>query len=209
MLTADDAGVVEAAFRDRMQVLELESHIPTSMPSPQDPPAPSAEPTPQPDMTGTENPATSGDTSTAALDLQIGRNRRRTRASSDPKAPRIDKSSLALMEPRRYRDKDHLRFIAAQPCTVCGRQPCEPHHLRFAQARALGRKVSDEFTVPPCRVHHREVHSKDDERGWWTVANIDPMPIALGFWQHTRGVRPSASDDGKSVDPKIYTTRGY
>ena len=29
--------------------------------------------------------------------------------------------------------------------------------MRLAQPRALGRKVSDEFT-PLCRVHHREVH---------------------------------------------------
>ena len=42
--------------------------------------------------------------------------------------------------------------------SVCGRQPCDAHHLRFAQNRAMGRKVSDEFTVPLCRGHHREVH---------------------------------------------------
>ena len=78
---------------------------------------------------------------------------------------RIDGAdNLASMKPRRSRDKDHLRFIARQPCTVCGRQPCEAHHLRFAQPRALGRRVSDEFTVPLCRVHHRELHRQGDER---------------------------------------------
>ena len=101
--------------------------------------------------------------------------------------------NLASVKPRRYRDKDHLRFVAAQPCTVCGRQPCEAHHLRFAQPRALGRRVSDEFTVPLCRVHHRELHRQGDERAWWNKANIDPMPIALGFWQQTRGVLRAAS----------------
>ena len=30
-----------------------------------------------------------------------------------------------------------------------------PLHLRYLQPRALGRKASDEFTVPLCRVHHR------------------------------------------------------
>jgi hypothetical protein len=26
-------------------------------------------------------------------------------------------------EPRRIRDKDHLRFVAKQPCLICGRTP--------------------------------------------------------------------------------------
>ena len=65
----------------------------------------------------------------------------------------IDKSVLAIAEPKRLRDKAHLRFVASQPCLVCGRQPSDPHHLRFAQPRALGLKVSDEFTVPLCRGH--------------------------------------------------------
>ena len=99
-----------------------------------------------------------------------------------------DAGELGVLKLRRSRDKDHLRFIAIQPCTVCGRQPCEAHHIRYTQPRALGRRVSDEFTVPLCRVHHREVHRQGDERAWWSKLNIDPMPIALRFWQHTRGI---------------------
>ncbi len=79
----------------------------------------------------------------------------------------IDKSALAFPEPRRVRDKDHLRFVASQPCLICGRKPADPHHLRVAQARALGRKASDEFTVPLCRGHHRELHRHGDEAAWW------------------------------------------
>jgi hypothetical protein len=100
----------------------------------------------------------------------------------------VDKSSLALMEPRRYRNKDHVRFVATLACIVCGRQPSDPHHIRFAQKRALGRKVSDEFTVPLCRIHHRELHRHGDEAAWWSTVNIDPMPIALKLWHHSRGV---------------------
>ena len=37
---------------------------------------------------------------------------------------RIDKSVLALPEAKRLRDKQHLRFVAKQPCLVCGREPC-------------------------------------------------------------------------------------
>ena len=35
----------------------------------------------------------------------------------------IDKSVLTIAEPKRLRDKAHLRFVASQPCLVCGRQP--------------------------------------------------------------------------------------
>jgi hypothetical protein len=86
----------------------------------------------------------------------------------------------------RLRDKEHRRFVSKQPCLVCGRIPAEPHHLRFAQPRALGRKVSDEFTVPLCRLHHRELHRQGDEAAWWDGVNIDPVPIALALWQRTR-----------------------
>jgi hypothetical protein len=97
----------------------------------------------------------------------------------------IDKSVLALSEPRRVRDRDHVRHVAKQPCLVCGRQPCDPHHLRFTQSRALGRKVSDEFTVPLCRGHHREVHKHGDEGAWWRKVGIDPMLQARALWLET------------------------
>ena len=97
----------------------------------------------------------------------------------------IDKSVLALPEPRRVRDRDHVRHVAKQPCLVCGRQPCDPHHLRFTQSRALGRKVSDEFTVPLCRGHHREVHKHGDEGAWWGKVGIDPMLQARALWLET------------------------
>jgi ERF superfamily len=62
----------------------------------------------------------------------------------------------------RLRDKEHCRFVLRQPCLVCGRVPSDPHHLTFTQPRAMGRRVSDEFTVPVCRVHHRELHRSGD-----------------------------------------------
>ncbi|MGO9358353.1 MAG: ERF family protein [Xanthobacteraceae bacterium] len=86
----------------------------------------------------------------------------------------------------RLRDKDHRRFVALQPCLICGRSPADAHHLRFAQPRALGRKVSDEFTVPVCRVHHRELHRHGNEAAWWKSVDIDPLPVAHRLWQHTR-----------------------
>ena len=98
---------------------------------------------------------------------------------------RIDKSKLAIAEPKRLRDKAHLKFVASQPCLICGRQPSDPHHLRFAQPRAIGLKVSDEFTVPLCRGHHRELHRAGNEAAWWQDRRIDPLEIAESFWGQT------------------------
>jgi hypothetical protein len=106
--------------------------------------------------------------------------RRRDRRAKPTGA--IDKAVLAFPEPRRIRDRYHVRFVAAQPCLICGRQPSDAHHLRFAQSRALGRKVSDEFTVPLCRGHHREVHRCGDEAQWWRKAAIDPTAAARALW---------------------------
>jgi hypothetical protein len=106
-------------------------------------------------------------------------------AGPSPSPARIDKSLLALAEPKRLRDKAHLKFVATQACLVCGRHPCDPHHLRFAQARAIGLKVSDEFTVPLCRGHHRQLHRHGDERIWWQKQRLEPMAIALKLWQQS------------------------
>jgi hypothetical protein len=100
-------------------------------------------------------------------------------------AKSIDKSALSLPEPRRVRDREHVRYVAQQSCFLCGRRPCDAHHLRFAQSRALGRKVSDEFTVPLCRGHHRELHRHGDEAAWWSRAAIDPLAAARALWLET------------------------
>jgi hypothetical protein len=102
---------------------------------------------------------------------------------TDPSS--IDKSQLPYPEPRRIRDRDHVRFVTKQPCLICGRRPADPHHLRFTQERALGRKVSDEFTVPLCRGHHREVHRCGDEATWWKSVGVEPTVAARSLWQAT------------------------
>jgi hypothetical protein len=102
---------------------------------------------------------------------------------------KIDKSQLAIAEPKRLRDKAHLKFVASQPCLVCGRQPSDPHHLRFAQPQAIGLKVSDEFTVPLCRVHHRQLHQTGNERAWWENLQIDALRTASDLWEKTHPSR--------------------
>jgi Rad52/22 family double-strand break repair protein len=122
---------------------------------------------------------------------------------------KIDKSVLAIAEVRRLRDKSHLRFVAAQPCLVCGRQPSDPHHLRFAQPRALGLKVSDEFTVPLCRGHHRQLHQAGNEVAWWSNHHLEPLSVASALWQQTHPLPAKPQQPGSDApltDPQIAAT---
>ena len=123
-------------------------------------------------------------------------------ATPDVPKGRIDKSALPLGEPKRIRDRAHLKFVASQPCLVCGRQPCDPHHLRFAQSRAIGLKVSDEFTVPLCRVHHLQLHQAGNEVQWWEKLNIKPLDTARQIWElsHPQVAAPAArAQEGRSL----------
>jgi hypothetical protein len=105
----------------------------------------------------------------------------------------INKTVLTLPVLRRIRDREHVKSVAKQPCLVCGRRPADAHHLRFAQSPTLGRKVSDEFTVPLCRGHHRDVHRCGDEAAWWKKPGIDPSAAARMLWLETHPL-PKVSD---------------
>jgi hypothetical protein len=133
-----------------------------------------------------------------ASDLRPAARERPVRRKKRQRAPVTDKSVLALPALRRFRDRDHVRLVAKQPCLICGRRPADAHHLRFAQSRALGRKVSDEFTVPLCRGHHREVHRCGDEVAWWQKAGIDPTAPARVLWLESH---PLPSDDQTTAKP--------
>jgi ERF superfamily len=170
-LTATDAKLVEDAFERRL--LELPSS---------DAPAPS--------NNESSGPLIEGPQMIAAPE------------STDPdQAKGIDKSILSLAAPRRYRNREHLRYVAQQACLICARKPSDPHHLGFTQPRALGRKVSDEFAVPLCRGHHRAVHRSCDERAWWRQAGIDPIKVARRLWKETRGIGPRRSQRAALPQP--------
>jgi hypothetical protein len=156
-LTSADAGLVEAAFQAKLSTL------------PGDPSHDAIQ--------GTDPPPPEGGRSQAIEDAPA------------PSAAVAEESGVRRRPPVektiRLRDKEHCKFVSRQPCVVCGRKPAEPHHLRFAQPRALGRKVSDEYTVPVCRLHHRELHRYGDEASWWAGVNVDPVPLALALWRRT------------------------
>jgi ERF superfamily len=184
-LAAADAVRVESAFQDQLATLAVEK-------------------------ASLKEPFEAGrieDASTADLPAQRHAKRLRRPDRKAATDGTIDKSLLAFPEPRRVRDRAHVRFVSKQPCLACGRTPCDVHHLRFAQSRALGRKVSDEFTVPLCRGHHREVHRGGNEAAWWSKLGIDATVAARALWLETHPLPPrskttrtSGSIAGSSVD---------
>jgi hypothetical protein len=201
-----DAAVIEAAFASRMA--ELGDEPPLRSPPPEaGQPTETAEPPGRAELMAALRASVEIGTAKEAAPLPADGRRRKSRSRKQaPSAPpqpsttpgpevqpvnnavlwHVDKTALPLSEPRRYRDRAHLEFVASQACLICGRQPSDAHHLRFMQPRALGRRVSDEFAVPLCRTHHRAVHRHGDEAAWWQAANIDAVTMAYRLWQHTR-----------------------
>jgi hypothetical protein len=115
---------------------------------------------------------------------------------------KIDKSVLTFGEPKRIRSKQHLRFVASQPCLICGRSPSHAHHIRYAQSKGLSLKVSDEFTVPLCAIHHNQIHTTGKEREWWEERNVDPLVVASRLWQDTRERSPATPQLVQPSEPK-------
>jgi len=215
-LSTSDARLVEDAFAARMARHDAPlaqsndtglDAAPAPEPDPAGPPAaaavsdlaegeepgPAAAPAPEPNRKRGRPRKIKPDTddTTATLDLQAPEAIPQSQPIDLPTnahPAKIEKSELTFAEPRRYRDKAHLKIVASHPCLVCGRSPADAHHLRFTQPQAMGRKVSDEFTVPLCRTHHRENHSFGDEAAWWGRQAIDPVETSRKLWVSTRGI---------------------
>jgi hypothetical protein len=179
-LTLADCGVVEAAFAARLA--ELAEDGPSSETSLLAT-AGQAAVTPGTNGDGGHQPMSSS--AMHSEDFVVGEFGPPGRVNNAV-AWHVDKGALTLSEPRRYRDRAHLRFVSARPCLICGRRPSDAHHLRFTQPRALGRRVSDEYTVPLCRSHHRALHRHGDETRWWETNKVDPLVVARELWQRTR-----------------------
>src|SRR6185312_12333620 len=76
------------------------------------------------------------------------------------------------------------------------------HHLRFAQPRAMGNKVSDEWSVPLCFTHHRALHTVGDEEAWWVEKGIDAKGEAQRLWRQGHGIpEPTDVEANKTALP--------
>jgi hypothetical protein len=112
----------------------------------------------------------------------------------------VDKTVLTLPEPKRLRNPIHLQFIGSLPCLVCGRTPSHAHHLRFAQSRAMGSKVSDEWTIPLCVLHHRAPHDVASEEASWAERGIDAKADAERLWQMSQATSAGTAEIGSAAE---------
>ena len=62
---------------------------------------------------------------------------------------------------------------------------------------------SDEFTVPLCRAHHRELHRAGKEAAWWTQMGIEPLAAARELWLDTRPLPTLGHSRNELVAPVI------
>jgi hypothetical protein len=127
--------------------------------------------------------------------------------ATDPSEPPIAPAIRTEPNLRRIRDREHVRRVAEGVCLVCGREPVDAHYPRFTQSGEGGRKVSDDYTVPLCREHHRDLHRYGNEPQWWRRfgRGIDPIKVARALWLQThppaRGVNDTAAVGGDSSTP--------
>jgi ERF superfamily len=202
-LQVEDARRLEEAFCQTMAGLDpVNLHDRSAEPASQDASAPGVVPSPQSSAsmlaTSAERPPTPQPEAAGALEPTIKPNMPQHEGSFPQRLP-VARPSLA--KTTRHRDVEHLRFVASQACLICARQPSDAHHLRFAQLRALGRKVSDEFTVPLCRSHHREAHRVNDEQDWWMRLGIKPLKVSRQLWRQTHQRGRAGRPRSRSAPP--------
>jgi hypothetical protein len=172
-LTAVDAKLVEDVFEEQLRGLTTSGVKQTA----------GAEPT---------------DVSADAPSPEDGDNTK----SPSARPQRINSGLPPVTPMKRRRHKAHLHHVARQSCLICARKPADPHHLRFMQPRGLGLKVSDEFSVPLCRMHHRQAHHAGDERAWWQTMGIDPIKVARKLWEETRAVKKRVPSEVRADESK-------
>ena len=181
-LTADDARSVESAFETKFAGLATDL--------------------------AADLAALGADASVRPRRQQWRRSRRRHRGTCLPQLRAAPATAIRpITKTVRHRNKEHLRFVRTQPCLICAKQPSDPHHLPFAQPRALGRKVSDEYTVPLCRAHHREVHRAAKEIPWWQSRGIAPLAVAEALWQKSQSGQALNEPPGPLAKPPEKRTR--
>ena len=123
------------------------------------------------------------------------------------KGARIDKSALAFRPgakaappPREGNSTAHLKWIRDLPCLAAvamGEDPAsaaparEAHHLLGGTDRGMGKKASDQWTVPLAHIRHMDMHNLGEARYFEALGIDDPKAVAKALWERS-GDRPAA-----------------
>jgi hypothetical protein len=120
----------------------------------------------------------------------------------DPNLP----PELRLLEswiarPPRVRDDAHVKYVEQLHCYVCNREPAKAHAIRFTPHPRFPKFATDEYMVPLCAEHLREVRNAPNEMEHWRTfmnqTGRDPVKRARSLWQASHAVtRPPPPTDG-------------
>ena len=79
-----------------------------------------------------------------------------------------------------WRSKAYRNAVKEQPCIVCLSPSVEAHHIREMLPRTMGKRVGDEWCVPLCSRHHRDLH-KWGHADWWEWVHVDALQWCKDF----------------------------
>ncbi len=83
----------------------------------------------------------------------------------------------------KIRSQKYLTFVRNHGCLVCSRPP-QAHHLTHIMDGSRGmRRTGDQFAVPLCEEHHRQLHADGNENRWWALQGIDPLEWVEKKWK--------------------------
>jgi len=83
----------------------------------------------------------------------------------------------------KIRSQKYLSFVRSHGCLVCNRPP-QAHHLTHIMEGSRGmRRTGDQFAVPLCEEHHRQLHADGNENRWWALQGIDPLEWVNEKWK--------------------------
>lgn len=81
----------------------------------------------------------------------------------------------------RLRDPSYLSHIRQMPCLVCGRSPSEAHHLLRGRERGVSLKAGDDWVVPLCNQHHRQLHEDGNEEIFFALEGVNAYRKAVSL----------------------------
>ena len=64
---------------------------------------------------------------------------------------------------KRYRNAKYLSWVRSLPCSLCGGEAGQAHHLiGLGGMSGMGLKASDVYVMPICGTCHNDMHTKPE-----------------------------------------------